>query len=317
MTKTKENDIICSNKRGNMGIRLNKKDIYTDKQINDTKIVLLSDVHFRNDKYIKRIYNLLNLLKEIKPDLICIPGDFADTLDSIITSEDQYLDILKRLSLICKTIMSFGVHDYHTTLNNKDEELKKYFEKLELVSNYFYPLFPNVNKVLEMDNNLMITGYSLPLSESGDLENNASLLPNIKSYIQNIDLSEKNYNIMLCHSPISFFNEQGLMSKSDMGINKLNLILSGHNHGGLAPKILEKYNRGIITPDKRLFPKNVSGLFENQDEGFAVLISRGFLKIPGSIKDEYKLLGTSIYNMNSILKPDVDILTLRKKDKSL
>ncbi len=53
-----------------MKIRLNQRDIYTRKQINEKKIVLLSDVHYRNDNYAKRLYNLLELLYEIKPDLI-------------------------------------------------------------------------------------------------------------------------------------------------------------------------------------------------------------------------------------------------------
>ncbi len=208
--------------------------------------------------------------------------------------------------------MSFGIHDYSSILNDSNI-ITRYFEDLKSVSDYFYPLFPDTPEYLEIDNNLMVTGYSLPLNEPGDLENGKDLLPKILPFIQNIDLKKTDYNIMLCHSPFSFFDETGLKSKIDMGLDNINLILSGHTHGGLMPKIFEKFNRGIITPDKQLFPKNVSGLFTCPNEDFSVAISRGFLKIPGTVVNELKAFGTPIYNINSLLKPDIDVLTLKKR----
>lgn len=53
-----------------------------------------------------------------------------------------------------------------------------------------------------------------------------------------------------------------------------------------------------------------SGLFSSKEEGFSVAISRGFLKIPGTIKDDIRKVGNVLYHANSILKPDVDLITL-------
>ena len=57
--------------------------IVTNKAYNisgniDKTIVLISDIHYTNKKDIKHLYKVLNKIKRIRPNYICIPGDLID-----------------------------------------------------------------------------------------------------------------------------------------------------------------------------------------------------------------------------------------------
>ena len=62
-----------------------------------------------------------------------------------------------------------------------------------------------------------------------------------------IDTNPQKINILLAHDPT-------ITSKYDM--TSYDMVLSGHTHNGMIPKILEKMvkNRGFISHANRLFP---------------------------------------------------------------
>jgi len=70
--------------------------------------------------------------------------------------------------------------------------------------------------------------------------------------------SLKDYKILICHHPEYY--------KKYIRRRKVDLILSGHAHGGQ----IRLFGQGIFSPGQGLFPKYTSGVFENQ-----LVISRG------------------------------------------
>ncbi len=299
-----------------MDIRVNSKNVYTDKNIKEKTIVNLSDVHFLNDVYINRLYQLIELLKEIKPDIICIAGDFLDTFDDSILPRQKILDILKQISTIAKTVMSFAAHDYSSIMTDDDrnQALQIYFNQLKAIGNNFVPFLPDEKTTVDLGD-FTVSGYSLPLNVPYSSENTDELMLLISSYITSLGLSSIDYNSLVCHSPIPFFNKNGLKEKSEMNINEINLILSGHLHAGMMPKFLEFLNLGLVSPDKKPFSgthHNTSGLFAASSEDLNIDISRGFIKVPGTLRTELGEMGRFLYQFNQVYKSDIDLVKVKK-----
>lgn len=227
----------------------------------DKTIVLIADIHYTNKKDIKHLDKVLNKIKDLKPDYICIPGDIIDK--SYIKDEDCLVDWLNRLSNINTVIVSMGNHEYRI---NKRKKLygfnENLFKKIESISNLY--LLDNSNVVL---GNINFIGLTLPIEhyylykEKND--------PNFNSYL-NFKANKKYYNILLCHSPFNIVN------------TKLNvdLVLCGHTHGGVIPKVFRfiTKNNGLIDPCKRLFPKNIYGNIKKDNTN--ILITSGISVLP-------------------------------------
>ncbi len=137
----------------------------------------------------------------------------------------------------------------------------------------------------------------------------------MKPVMEKMNFSDITYNIMIFHSPDFAFDKNGLRPRKTIGLENVNLGVSGHNHGGLVPKLLEPLNIGLLSPGKELFPHNVAGLFSRSDEEFKVLISRGIQKIPGTVIKEMGALGNLLYRLNQVYRPDIDLLSIEPKKK--
>ncbi|SHH94836.1 metallophosphoesterase [Clostridium grantii] len=91
-------------------------------------------------------------------------------------------------------------------------------------------------------------------------------------------------NILLVHNP-KYFEKY-----SNWGAD---LIFSGHVHGGI---IRLPYLGGLLSPDRRFFPKYDNGVYENN--GNKMIVSRG--------------LGNSHLNLRINNKPELIVVTLKK-----
>ena len=92
--------------------------------------------------------------------------------------------------------------------------------------------------------------------------------------LNNLKINKKYYNVLLCHSPINICDKEILKNKN------IDLILCGHMHGGIVPKCMRKifkYN-GLISPNKKLFPKYAYGNLEIGNT--EIIISSGIKVIP-------------------------------------
>ena len=222
----------------------NKK--YNIKGRINTNIILISDIHYYSKNDIIYLNKILNKISKLNANYIWISGDIIDQYN--IKDEYCFIDWLKKLSSIAKTIISIGNHEYYI-----DKKTKKYgfnnklFNKINNLNNIY--LLDNKSVILD---NINFIGLTLPIeyyykyNESYD---------KFLGYINNINVNKKYYNVLLCHSPVNIINKEV--------VEKLNvdLILCGHMHGGMMPKIFRPIlkRRGLISPSKKLFPKIVYG----------------------------------------------------------
>lgn len=214
---------------------------YNLKGVN-TNIVLISDIHYYSKDDIRHLNKVLDNIKKIKPKYICIPGDLTD--ESNIYDEDNLIEWLSKLSNISKVILSIGNHEFYIDKHKKIFGLNKnLYNKIRNIDNLY--LLDNGNIRLD---NINFIGATLPMNYYHD-EDKKKI--DIKKYIKKLNSYEDCYNVLLCHSPVNVCDEE-LLKKYN-----LNLILCGHTHGGITPKLLRPIlkNRGLISPRKSLLPK--------------------------------------------------------------
>lgn len=210
------------------------------------KIVLISDIHYYSKKDIKRLNNVLDNIKDINPDYICITGDITDK--SNISDFDLLIEWLEKLSNICKVIVTLGNHEYYVNKRKGIYKLNNInINKIKKIHNLYF--LDNKNVILDGINFiglvLPIEHYQFNKEEESEFEEN----------IKNIKTDNKCYNILLCHSPENISKEK-IISKINV-----DLVLCGHMHGGIVPNFLRFLfgKRGLISPQKRLFPNSVYG----------------------------------------------------------
>lgn len=249
-------------------MRIVNKKYRVSNKINK-KIVLISDIHYSSKSDIKILNKVLNKIKKVNPNYICITGDTLE--NHTVFDFELLLDWLKQLACITKVIMVLGNHEYYYNKKNKIYKLNHdYFKQIKKINNLYF--LDNDNIILD---NINFIGVNLPISyymfsgESVDV-----FLKNIKS----IKTYKKYYNVLLCHSPVCVCKKE-VITKLDV-----DLVLCGHMHGGMIPNIFRFVfkNRGLISPLKEILPKNVYGniSIDNKNiiitSGIKVLSSRKF-----------------------------------------
>lgn len=212
----------------------------------NANIVLISDIHYYSKGDIKRLNIVLDNIKKINPKYICIPGDLID--EANIKDSEYLIYWLIKLSSISKVILSLGNHEFYMNKKDKIYGLNKVlFSKIGSIDNLY--LLDNNNVIIDNINFIGLTlSMEYYLSEGYKKIDFTEYLNKIKTY-------KNYYNILLCHSPINICNEKVLNKYG------LDLILCGHTHGGVTPRVLRPIfkNAGIVSPQKRLFIKTAYG----------------------------------------------------------
>lgn len=226
-------------------------------------IVLISDLHYQDKKDIKILNNVLDNIKKLKPDYICIAGDITDK--AFIKDEKEYIEWFKKLSKISKVIISLGNHEFYIKKYRKIYGLnKELLKKISNIENVY--LLDNENIIID---NINFIGLTIPMKYYKEEKHN-----DFYKCLNNLKINKKYYNVLLCHSPINICDKEILKNKN------IDLILCGHMHGGIVPKCMRKifkYN-GLISPNKKLFPKYAYGNLEIGNT--EIIISSGIKVIP-------------------------------------
>lgn len=206
------------------------------KELNGLKIAHISDVHL--PKNASNIDNIVNKVKEQKPDIIVMTGDIIDESADLKTCG---LDkIGKGLSEITKTYAVTGNHELWS--KNVDEWTNILTE----------------NNVEVIDNKTEIyTKNNKSISIVGLMDGNEYKPVNIK------DMPI----ILLAHRPELFDSSYS----SNLNSINPNIVFSGHAHGGQFR--IPIINKGVISPNQGLFPKYTSGLYTNNN--VKMIVSRG------------------------------------------
>lgn len=252
---------------------------YTKKDIKEFKIALLSDIHYYPNYNLNIFKSVIKQLKKNKPDYITIIGDILD--NSKTTDLTNLKEFLITISKIAPIIAITGNHDEKVgAMHNWS-----YYKNLELIK--LLNSIPNIHFLQDKTytiNNISFYGFN-PSFEyyEREYESYQSFCEEIKK--TNSKLTDSNYNILLFHSPINIYTY--LKNNPNHNLNKSDLILSGHMHNGCLPFIIAHplnkifhTSRGLISPNRSLFPKYAQGRIYERD-GY---VYEGITKLSHSTK---------------------------------
>lgn len=243
-------------------IKSNKIPLEFDK----FKIIQLSDFH--NYRYLgkdnKIVIDKINLEN---PDIIVITGDMINKYDKKFNNFFELVEVLsKRYS------MYYIVGNHEKRL--KKDYLNLIIKKLEKLG--IKILNDNKSVAMKKKSYINIYGIDIPLSYY-KTKNKPSNISEILSASLN-QCNSIEYNILLAHNPL-YFDEY-----ADYNVD---LTLSGHVHGGM---IRLPFLGGILSPERKFFPKYSSGIYSINNK--KLIVSRGM----GHSKP-----GMRIFNMPEIV----------------
>ncbi len=218
------------------------------------RAVVLADLH--NKRYGKENGLLLAAIREQKPDMILIAGD-------ILTAQPgknfgPAVHLLRELAKEYPVYYGNGNHEQRLKLYPKTygDMAKRYGQALKEIG--IEPLV-NSHVILE-ECGISVYGAEIDRSYYTRFKHKSMEGKYLRKTLGVPDGSR--YTVLLAHNP-DFFP-----AYAEWGAD---LTVAGHVHGGVAR--IPLWNRGIVSPAMRLFPKYDGGIFR---EGEAVmLLSRG------------------------------------------
>ena len=229
-----------------------------------------------------------DIIKKFQIDILLIGGDIIDNNENYIRNE-MIKESLEELSKIVSIFIGIGNHDLINFLlclnNRRTEVLSKelvFWEKLNSSKeeNLHISSLPINNPTITkwtFNKDIDITALNLPIEYYWRKE----LTREFEEYleiIKSITINTEKFNILLYHSPKNII-KNGEISDYLNYLKSFNLILSGHAHGGLVPRIFRKnsFGGGLIGPYASRFPEYAYGIV--QTDNTISLTSTGITKI--------------------------------------
>lgn len=272
----------------------------TDNKINNnTRIAIISDIHSN----IKALKSINKLLLNIKPNYILITGD---TLDRVDDPDNTYIGFeFDEIGKNIPTYMSLGNHEFYNSLNiykRGNEPASNYLDFFNNLNNCYS--FKSSFERIDLDD-ISLYSINLPYEYYSSKRENYKYLYDIISKNKN-KASKNKFNILLIHSPNGVIKNSNIDLSLDI-IKDMNLIICGHNHGGLVPvNMQDKINnhKGLAGPYGTLFPNDSYGIYNNKNT--SLLISNGVTKMSKSTRTGF--IGKII---NDVCMSEVDLINLK------
>lgn len=234
------------------------------------KLYVLSDLHFRGVQDLKKLRKLVAQARAEKPDAIILAGDIVDDLSVVDKAKGALKKILEEFAEVAPVYLGFGNHDL--TEFEKIDGWRYQISKPEKFQQFvqFLAEIPGVtplnNKSVKIKDKV-IYGLTLPPEYYG-VNVYRKVLTEDKTVLEKELKKAPPADLMLIHSPVYVKNPQ-------------TLTLSGHMHDGALPLGLGRIlpgTRGIISPEKHLFPKNA-----RKGEGNLIILGPVTV-FPGTLK---------------------------------
>lgn len=232
-------------------LKISEYEIKSDKipkEFNKFKIVHLSDFH--SHAFIGKNNKIIEKINKKNPNIIIMTGDMVNKYDKKFY---RFLDLAEVLSKKYKIYYIVGNHEQRLKKHDLNLILKK-------LNQFGIKILRNERIILKGEKEYInIYGIDIPLA-----------FYKIRNKPTNIDeiineklkkCSDKEYNILLAHNPLYF---------EKYAKYNLNLTLSGHVHGGM---IRLPFIGGLLSPERKLFPKYSGGLYEINNK--KLIVSKG------------------------------------------
>lgn len=233
---------------------ITKHSIESEKISRHCRAVVLADLH--NKCYGRNNEGLIEAVREQKPDCIIIAGDIPTAKPK--KSLDTALHLMEELAKDYQIFYANGNHEHRMKLypDVYGDMAERYETGLKKAG---VDRLVNSHKELE-ENNITIYGSEIDRF----FYKRFKIQPMDDDYLESILglPDDKKYNILIAHNP-DYFPHYAKWG-ADM-------VLSGHVHGGMVR--IPFVNKGIISPNIRLFPKYDGGIYREKDS--TMILSRG------------------------------------------
>lgn len=93
----------------------------SSKSQNKMNVVMISDVHLGAVGSESRLKKIVNQINELKPDLVCIAGDFFDNDYDTVSDPDKAIETLREISATYGVYACLGNHDSGSTFNQMED----------------------------------------------------------------------------------------------------------------------------------------------------------------------------------------------------
>ena len=212
--------------------------LFTDKDIEPTKIVFLADLHYPTGMTPYSLTKLVSHLEKENPDFYALGGDIVDEF----TTKDEMETVFAELGKLSQTAPVYYVYGNH---DNQHYASHPSFTK------------ETIKKVLHQDQiqllqDTVVEKENLTLIGREDAEEKDR-----KSLEELIGPADDNYKIVLDHQPVELDN---------CVQNDIDLQISGHTHRG------QIFPLGFLS---NLFRVNEHDYGIKQQEGFTQITSSG------------------------------------------
>lgn len=255
----------------NTTLQISKFSIKSNKipeEFNKYKIAQISDFHNSNSNKLKN--SIINNLKNEKPNIIVITGDYIDTYN---TNIDIALDFIAQIK---------GLAPIYYVRGNHETRIDEYSVFETKIKSEGVVVLKDEKIILENSNNsIELIGLDDPsayIPKSMLKEKESIINEKVKYLIQDSD----NFKVALCHRPELF---------NIYVENNIDLVFTGHAHGG---QIRIPFIGGIFAPNQGFMPQYTSGVYSQDDTNMIVSRGIGKSKIPFRINNRPELIITEV-----------------------
>lgn len=258
-------------------MKRNEYTLYSSKIKSDKNIAIVSDLHISENTSDKKLNEVLSTLEDIEPTQIVMPGDLYN-VDMTTLCDDKVTNFMNSVKEIADVFYVKGHTEDLGSLQNY-----RLLPKRLNQDGRIHVLGENKGgfQTIATDYaDLTITGLRFPTEfyQLSELEKLNTLLSKCEEYLHRIiKLSDNSYNILLCHEPIIRDVIYLLEVMRDDKPLSFDLVISGHNHGGILPEKLRPLFRAISQDFYKYYPSYVKGITGCGENG-SIIISEGITK---------------------------------------
>lgn len=230
-------------------VEVTNYEISSVKINSDVNIVMIADVH---DQHCKVKDEIVDRIKQLKPDIILCVGDIIDNESE---SDKSIIEFLESLNEIADVYSSLGNHE----LEYPDTE-----QLIEDIKNTGATVLDKEYQDIEVNGNTIRIGgmYDYAFSqETGDIDQE-TMKSDVYRFLTEMKQTSS-FQLMMAHRPDSFIF--GNAYKWDF-----DLVVSGHYHGG---QMILPYVGGLYAPELGWFPEVDYGHYRLKD--MDMIVTRG------------------------------------------